>query len=72
MSSTTVLFRFPAERSEYRLNERTPKVGDLLERNGNDWVVVTVDEPNGRATIVTLGHRPKSAQPSGRSQRSAQ
>jgi len=61
MSSDTVVLRFPPERSEYRLSEKKPNVGDVLKRNGDNWVVVTVDEDKAGTTVVTLRPGPKPA-----------
>jgi hypothetical protein len=52
--SDTVVFRFPPEKSEYRMSQKKPKVGDVLKRNGDNWVVVTVDEERNGTTVVTL------------------
>jgi hypothetical protein len=54
MSSETVVFRFPPEPSEYRLSDKKPNPGDVLSRNGDRWVVVSVDEHKDGATVVTL------------------
>lgn len=54
MSSDAVVVRFPAAPSEYRLSDRKPNVGDVLKRNGDDWVVVTVEEERDGTTVVTL------------------
>jgi hypothetical protein len=53
-SSDAVTLRFPAGEREYRLSARKPNVGDVLKRNGDNWVVVTVEEQEDGTTVVTL------------------
>ncbi len=45
---------FTGEGTEYRLSEKLPKVGDVLKRNGDDWVVVVIDEQQYGASVVKL------------------
>jgi hypothetical protein len=54
LTSDTVVFRFPAEPSEYRLSDKKPSPGDVLSRNGDSWVVVSVEEHEDGTTVVTL------------------
>ena len=49
-----MVVRFPTGRSEYRLSDKKPKVGDNLKRNGDNWVVEKVAEDEHGATVVTL------------------
>jgi hypothetical protein len=52
--SDTVVLRFPAAPTEYRLSDKKPRVGDVLKRNGDNWSVVTVEEDKDGTTVVTL------------------
>lgn len=52
-NSSVVTFRFPRG-SEYRLSESTPNVGDVLQRNGDSWIVDHVEAADDGATVVTL------------------
>jgi hypothetical protein len=61
MSSQTLVFRFPPEPSEYRLSDKKPSPGDVLSRNGDRWVVLTVEEQKDGATVVTLRAADKPA-----------
>ena len=60
MPSGAVIVRFSPGPSEYRLSEKTPKVGDVLKRNGDNWTVVEVREERDGVSVVTLrpGLRP--------------
>ena len=52
--SDTLVLRFPAEPSEYRLSEKKPNVGDTLKRNGDNWVVERVEEAKDGTCLVSL------------------
>jgi len=54
MSSDLMTLRFGGEGAEYHLSDKKPNVGDVLKRNGDNWVVVAVDEDTDGSTIVTL------------------
>jgi hypothetical protein len=54
VSSTALIYRFSRGGSEYRLSEKTPKVGDVLKRDGDNWVVVAVEVQADGTTVVTL------------------
>jgi hypothetical protein len=54
MSSGAVTIRFPMGRPEYQLSDKTPKVGDVLKRNGDNWIVKEVTEAKDGSTVVTL------------------
>ena len=60
MSATAVTFRFPRGPSEYHFSEKTPQVGDVLERNGESWVVIEVAHAKDGTALVNL--RPVSAE----------
>jgi hypothetical protein len=55
MSSGAVTIRFPMGRPEYHLSDKTPKVGDVLKRNGDNWVVVSIEDKKDGTSVVTLG-----------------
>jgi hypothetical protein len=58
--SDVVTLRFPGRgASEYRLSETTPKVGDVLKRNGDTWIVTTVEKAKDGTAVVTLRAGPK-------------
>ena len=61
MSTDAMVVRFPTGRSEYRLSDKKPQVGDKLKRNGDNWLVEKVTEDKHGATVVTLspGLKPK-------------
>jgi hypothetical protein len=47
-------FRFIPSGTEYRLSDKKPKVGDIMRRDGDEWVVVDVREDEQGNTVVTL------------------
>ena len=48
-----VTVRFGSEATEFILSEKTPKVGDTLKRNGDNWEVVEVrEDADGKSTVV--------------------
>jgi hypothetical protein len=54
VSSSVVTYRYPRG-TEFRLSEEpVPKVGELLHRNGDYWVVTEVREQRDGTTMVTL------------------
>lgn len=61
MSSTLVSVRYPMGGTEFQLSDKTPQVGDVLRRNGDNWVVETVTVQENGSTSVTLrpGLKPK-------------
>ena len=52
--SDTVVLRFQNEPPEYRLSGKKPKVGEVLKRNGDNWVVERVDEAKDGTCLVSL------------------
>ncbi len=52
--SQLVTVRFPHAVSEYQLSDRTPQVGDVLKRNGDNWVVESVTQEKDGTSTVTL------------------
>lgn len=52
--SDTVVLRFPAQPREYRLSAKKPKVGDMLKRNGDNWIVERVEEAKDGTCLVSL------------------
>lgn len=48
-----ISIRYSDGASEFRLSENTPKIGDVLKRNGDRWVVVEVrHEKDGTSTVI--------------------
>ena len=41
------------------MSEKTPAEGDILTRNGDNWVVEEVREADDGSTVVTLRPRPR-------------
>ena len=53
MTATGATLRFEPVGNEYVMSERLPKVGDVLKRNGDNWVVVEVNaEADGTSTVI--------------------
>jgi hypothetical protein len=55
--------RFGSVATEFAMSEKSPKVGDILKRNGDNWVVVEVkDDGDGRSTVILQpGMKPADA-----------
>jgi len=51
--SDLLTVRYPSGDSEFRMSDKAPKVGDVLKRNGDNWIVDKVVETN-EGTQVTL------------------
>ena len=58
MTSVLHTIRYPSGETEFRMSENTPNVGDILTRNGDNWVVEEVREAEDGSTVVTLRPRP--------------
>jgi hypothetical protein len=51
MSDLAMQYGFEA--TEYILGGKRPKVGDVLTRNGDSWIVVEIKEgADGKSTVV--------------------
>ena len=50
--------RFPSGDREFRMSEKAPEKGDVLRRNGDNWVVEKVHEDDDGNTVVTLLPQP--------------
>ena len=51
-------FRYPSGDKEFRMSETSPEKGDVLRRNGDNWVVEEVHEDDDGRTVVTLLPQP--------------
>jgi hypothetical protein len=54
VSSDLVTVRYPSGGAHYELSDKRPEVGDVLKRNGDNWIVESVTEKKDGATTVTL------------------
>ena len=52
------IVRYPSGAKEFRMSETAPEVGDVLRRNGDNWVVEEVHEGDDGSTGVTLRPQP--------------
>lgn len=52
--SQLMTVRYPNSVADYELSESTPQVGDVLKRNGDNWVVETVTQEQDGSATVTL------------------
>ena len=50
--------RYPSGDKEFRMSDKAPEKGDVLRRNGDNWVVEKVDEDDDGNTVVTLRPQP--------------
>lgn len=44
---------------EYVMSAKTPRVGDVLKRNGDNWIVEEVTKAEDGTSVVTLRPQPK-------------
>jgi hypothetical protein len=58
MSSPFVTVRYPDGAWELALSEKVPKVGDMLRRSDENWVVATAFTDRSRHVIVTWRRAP--------------
>lgn len=58
MTSALHTIRYPTGATEFRMSEKAPEEGDILKRNGDNWVVEEVLEANDGSTVVTLRPQP--------------
>ena len=42
--SDLLTVRFPSGAKEFRMSDKAPEVGDVLRRNGDNWLVEEVHE----------------------------
>ena len=49
--SDLLTVRYPSGNIEFRMSDSAPKVGDVLERNADNWIVETVAEIDGRTEV---------------------
>lgn len=56
--SDLLTVRYPSGETEFRMRDKEPRVGDVLTRNGDNWIVEAVTEAENGSTLVTLrpGH----------------
>ena len=52
------IVRYPSGAKEFRMSETAPEVGDVLRRNGDNWVVEKVHDDDDGNTVVTLRPQP--------------
>ena len=52
------IVRYPSGAKEFRMSDTAPEVGDVLRRNGDNWVVEEVHEGDDGSTVVTLRPQP--------------
>ena len=50
--------RYPSGDKEFRMSAKAPDEGDVLRRNGDNWVVEKVREGDEGNTVVTLRPQP--------------
>ena len=55
--SDLLTVRYPSGAKEFRMSDNAPEVGDVLRRNGDNWVVEKVHDDDGN-TVVTLRPQP--------------
>ena len=63
MSSELHTVRFPSGETEFRMSDKSPVVGDVLKRNGDNWIVKTVTPSEDGSTVVTLRPGAKPIKP---------
>jgi hypothetical protein len=56
--SDLLTVRFPSGAKEFRMSDKAPEVGDVLRRNGDNWLVEEVHEGDDGSTVVTLRPQP--------------
>ena len=56
--SELLTVRYPSGETEFRMRDKEPHVGDVLTRNGDEWIVEAVTQAGNGTTLVTLrpGH----------------
>jgi len=61
--SELLTVRFPSGATEFRMSDDAPAVGDILKRNGDNWIVEEVGKTDDGSTVVTLTPMPKPVEP---------
>ena len=56
--SDLLTVRYPSGAREFRMSDTAPEVGDVLRRNGDNWVVEEVHAGDDGSTVVTLRPKP--------------
>ena len=56
--SDLLTLRYPSGAKEFRMSEKAPEKGDVLRRNGDNWVVEKVHDDEDGNTLVTLRPQP--------------
>ena len=58
--SALLTVRYPSGATEFRMSDNAPQVGDILKRNGDNWIVEEVTESEDGTSVVTLrpGQKP--------------
>jgi hypothetical protein len=56
--SDLLTVRYPSGVKEFRMSDQAPDVGDVLKRNGDNWLVERVHEDDDGNTVVTLRPQP--------------
>ena len=56
--SDLLTVRYPSGAREFRMSDTAPEVGDVLRRNGDNWVVEEVHDGDDGSTVVTLRPKP--------------
>jgi hypothetical protein len=56
--SDLLTVRYPSGAKEFRMSDTAPEVGDVLRRNGDNWVVEKVHDDDDGNTVVTLRPQP--------------
>ena len=57
--SDLLTVRFPSGATEFRMSDDAPAVGDILKRNGDNWIVEEVSDSDDGTSVVTLRPQPK-------------
>ena len=56
--SDLLTLRYPTGAKEFRMSKPAPEVGDILKRNGDNWIVEEVEEEADGSTAVKLRPQP--------------
>lgn len=59
MSSALHTIRYAQGATEFRMSDKSPDVGEILRRNGDNWLVEEVEEAEDGTTVVTLRPQPR-------------